>query len=281
MGKHVKFLLILALLLFQSGVVLSQRQTDITKLESGKNYKIVLFDGSEIIGKFVKTDSIYIKIELANKSIDLIPANDINYFTANLAPEKYKFSVSLTGGASFLSFEYNPFYEKNISKAFMNLNLSGVMFFSDSKAIKIDAGYTYVKADNNLSGTNLAPFYSSIDGGNVSIISVKGCFIIGRMKPDEKFIFYAALGFGVNFAARDEITIIPNDSAITVGPGYIMGTLWINPLISLGGTVGYRFSKNFGALAEIEYNMLLGSGESMFTGKRNYFPLRAGLFYIF
>ncbi len=281
MEKQIKLYLIVVLLLMQSGMAISQRQTDLTRLETGKNYKIVLIDGSEITGRFVKTDSNYIKIEQANKSIDLIPASNVKYFTANLAPEKYTFSVSLTGGASFLSFEYNPFYEKNISKAYMNLNLSAVMFFSDSKAIMIDAGYTFVKADNNLSGTNVAPFYSSIVGGDVSIISIKGSFIMGRMKPEEKFIFYATLGFGVNFAARDEITIIPNDSAITVGSEYIFGTLWINPLISLGGTAGYRFSKNFGAIVETEYNMLLGSGESMFTGKRNYFPLRAGLFYMF
>jgi hypothetical protein len=281
MCRQIKFLFILSLLLFQTGMLSSQCQTDITKLETGKNYKIVLIDGSEITGRFIKTDSMFVKIEQANKSIDLIPANDINYFTANLAPEKYKFSVSLTGGASFLLGKYYPYEGTPGNKICPDLNISCMLFFSDSKAVKVDAGFTSFRADNNVSPTTV---YWSITGGNMMRYSFKASFVLGSFKPDKRFMFYGVLGFGVHFAARDAITLKYNlllDSTQHVLTDVTEPTIWINPIISAGGAVGYRFSKHFGVNAEVEYIMILGSGESMFMGKPNYFPLRAGLFYIF
>jgi len=45
-------------------------------------------------------------------------------------------------------------------------------------------------------------------------------------------------------------------------------------LASIGGSVGYRFIKNFGVQVEAEYDMITGLNH-------NYFPVRGGVFYIF
>jgi hypothetical protein len=110
--------------------------------------------------------------------------------------------------------------------------------------------------------------------------------MFGRFIPKEKVMLDVSLGFGIHYSSRQEVTERhwTKNYPDTV---WVQET-WITPastdfnaLISLGGSIGYRFTKNFGAKAELEYDLITGNDSFLFFGGRSYFPVRAGVFYIF
>jgi hypothetical protein len=280
-------LLVIIFFFFQSSVLFSQNQTDISKIIIGKNYKLVLFDDTEILGKVTGWDSSSVKVETSNKSTIIIPRGNIFYYTTELAPTKYNFSLSLLAGVSFVTSDMFPDRGNSSGKSGPNFNLSGTLFLSDTKAIKFDAGYTYVKANYNNYYTYYSSNYRSIyEGGNVSLFSFKANILFGRFYPDERFMLSFGLGFGFNIMNQQEVT---DHSYQQQWPD----TTWVehiytNPakseisaLVSLGGSLDYRLTKRLGVKIEMEYYMVTAESIFLIFGNRNYLPMRAGLFYIF
>ena len=288
MKTSLYFFLITLFLMLQSSFIYSQNQTDITKIIPGKKYKIVLFDDSEIIGKVISADSVNISIQTESKVMLIIPKSNILYYSTSTAPNKYNYSLALMGGISvFSSNNYYNDYDYSKTTTGPNVNLSFYYYISDTKAIKIDAGYSYLK-----------PFYENSDyvepmgstttysGGSVSMFSFKGNILIGSFAPVQRLIVYASLGFGINFTNVKELTetywsqLYP-DSAYKQFTYSEPARSEVHALLSLGACLGYRFSKNFGVQAEMEYNLVTGNNSFLIFGDNSYFPIRAGLFYIF
>ncbi len=280
--------IIFAFLFLQCALVLSQNESDISKIIIGKNYKIVLFDDTEIKGRIVASDSVEVRVETENKSTIIVPKSNILYYTSDLQKDKYSFSVSLMGGISFLTNDFYPYYGDSKGKSGLNLNASSILFLSETKGLKFDVGYTYVKSrDWTYYSASNSPYYDSYyTGGSVSMLSFKGNILFGRFNPSERFMFYFSLGFGMHFTNQDSRTEsyysrnYP-DTSYTLLTNTYQPVSEVNALISLGGSVGYRFSKRFGASIEMEYDMVTAESIFIFWGGRNYFPLRAGIFYIF
>lgn len=294
MKTHINPFIIAAFIFLLSSLAFSQNQTDISKIIIGKNYKIVLFDDTEILGKIVSFDSAVVRIETSNNSTIIIPKNNILYYSTELEIPKYRFLVSLMAGASFITnniYDYGygiyNYYGNQNKKQGLNINAAAIWFISDTKAVKLDAGYTYVKAGDYSYVTNYDPLYNTTyTGGNISMYSIKANILFGRFKPEERIILYASLGFGIHITNQEAATEsyyssgYP-DTAWTLQTNHILPTSEVNAVISVGGCAGYRFSKHFGASMEMEYDMITGENYFLFFGNRNYFPLRAGIFYIF
>jgi hypothetical protein len=285
--------LIIALFIFLlSSLAFSQNETDISKIIIGKNYKIVLFDDTEILGKIISSDSGEVKIETANKTAIIIPKGNILYYTTEMVPEKYNFMASLMGGVSFITnnfYDYGMYYNgvnPNKNRG-MNINAAAIWFFSDTKAVKFDAGFTYLNAGTYQYISSYDPHNNTTySGGNVSMFTFKANILFGRFKPEERVILYASLGFGIHSTNQDAATeryytIVYPDTAWTQQTYYSQPVSEVNAVISVGGCAGYRFSKHFGASLEMEYDMVTGENIFLFFGNKNYFPLRAGIFYIF
>jgi hypothetical protein len=163
-----------------------------------------------------------------------------------------------------------------------------MFFLSDSKAIKFDAGYTFVKAKYD----NYGPYYYSdphyeytYEGGDASLFSFKGNILFGEFSPITRLTYYGSLGIGIHFLSLQEVTEhywTQNYPDTTWVPrtSNIPSNTEINAIISIGASIGYRINKNLGLKAEIEYDLVTSSYAFIFFGGRNYFPIRAGIYYI-
>jgi hypothetical protein len=249
-----------------------------------------LFDDTEIFGKVIDVDSANVKVQTENKNLVIIPRNNILYYSTELEPSKYKYSFSLLGGISLMTDEnyYHGYNGSGGSTIFPNFNLAGIFFISDTKAIKVDAGYTYVKRtyDDGWYPANHPEYRSTYEGGDLSMFSLKGNLLLGKFTPDEKILLYGSIGLGIHYTKKqDEIYSSWHqsypDTATWIHESYTYHYNGeVNLLLSLGASAGYRFTKRFGVKAEIEYN-LMGGEYFIFWGGRSYFPIRAGIFYVF
>ena len=190
-----------------------------------------------------------------------------------VTPQKYNFSFSVMGGESIFSDRF-ILTDDSYSRAQPNLNVSATYYLSDSKALKVDAGYTFTKPYSGV----------LVDGVNYSVgsskmFSSKLSFLVGRFKPNEHFMYNFSLGLGVHYWKEGSYTEnttylnLADSTRFTESNTYEYKTE-VNVLASIGGSVGYRFIKNFGVQIEAEYDMITGLNH-------NYFPVRGGVFYIF
>ena len=175
--------------------------------------------------------------------------------------KKYNFSFSVMGGESIFAVKF-ILTDNSYSNTQPNLNVSGTYYLSDSKALKVDAGYTFTKP---YSGLLEGDGNSRIEGSNM--FSSKVSFLIGRFKPDEHFMYNFSIGLGVHVWKPGSLTDIDFNYKIEYQTE-------VNVLASVGGSVEYRFTKRFGICAEAEFDMITGN-------RHSYFPLRGGVFYIF
>ncbi|MGA2668069.1 MAG: hypothetical protein ABSF32_04025 [Ignavibacteria bacterium] len=281
-------LLIITFLLILTGYVFSQNQTNVANILSGKTYKIVLFDDTEIFGKVISVDSANITVETQNRAKVIVPRNNILYYTTDLTPSKYNCLLSLLGGVSLFSKDndYNTY--NNGSTVGPNFDLGFIYFLSGTKAVQIDAAYTYYKAKYDFyNNYNTDPHYQeTFSGGNASLFSFKGSIMFGRFEPAERIILCASLGLGIHYTAQQQVTesywYQPYPDTTWKQGAYITPAHNdLNALISIGGSMGYRFSKKLGVKVEMEYDIVTGGYAFFFLGGRNYFALRGGIFYIF
>lgn len=284
MKKQIKPFLIAAIVILQSTLAVSQHLTDFSKIVIGRSYMFALFDETQIMGKVIGIDSTRLQVRTEDDLETIVPIASIVYYSKDLVPNKYFFSASFMGGVSLLSGGFFPFEGISGGITAPNFNLGMMWFFSSSKGLKLDAGYTYVKSDNTLiEAHNDSYLRETMEGGDVSIYSIKGNFLLGRFRPAERIILFVSMGIGVHITKQQAITIHYDykmfpDSAWMHSTNYYEPTTDVNAIISVGGAAGYRITKNFGVRVEIEYNFITNG--IFLGGNHNYFPLRAGLFYI-
>lgn len=176
-----------------------------------------------------------------------------------------------------LSTRSNDFYG-NETKSGPHLNLSGIYYFSNSKAVKLDLNYSYFKSGNNDSPASFSEHPSYFEGGEVNHLALKGNFLIGMLKPEDRILLYGSLGLGLysNIVSDFKETLYnPDDSTYHT---YIHpSSSGINPFVSLGGGFASKFTKQFGIHAEIEYNYSL----AYVLNGEGHLAMRAGFIYIF
>lgn len=253
-------------------------------IEIGKKYRFVFFDDSEIIGTVVSVEKSNLKIKTESGEIINVLKENILYTSNDLTPQKYKFSISLLGGASLLAddyYRYSYYSSTRDNSVGYHGDITGMFYLSDSKAIKIDFGFSRFKRNEAypLYYNEYPSFYS---GGEITYFSFKPNIVLGAFRPKDKFFIYGSLGVGINYTNEAERTERFYSSYDSVYKTYVTPSRsYVNALIGIGGGLGFRIGKNLGVHAEAEYNMITYDGAFLFFfGGRGYFPLRIGLTYM-
>ena len=201
-------------------------------------------------------------------------------------PTEITISALLLGGISVYAGDNTFNGYQNKVKPGINFNLAGIFYLSDSKAIKIDFGYTYLKPNYDNYYYSSDPAHpSSYEGGDISQFYAKGNILVGSFSPSQRLIMYASLGFGIHYMVQKEATIkywyqYYQDSTWQQYTEYHQSESNVNALLSVGAALGYRVTDKLGIMGEIEYNLVTTNGFLLFSTS-SYFPMRIGLYYNF
>lgn len=253
---------------------LHSQNINIDSLQSGRKYKIVLFDNREIIGTLKSSDSIYVNIS-DKDGIYRLRKDDIFYISKSLYPSKYNVIISVGGGLSFLTgdYNYNYYYSGQRSTGGYNLSLSADFPISDTKTIGFEAGY------HNFKRGAYTDYNTTYDAAFMSFYTFKIDFKIGNFETKNKFFYYAVFGIGMNHTKYSESnSVYYNYSDSTYSTQYMPSYSSTSAVLGLGGGFGYKFNRHFGIYTEIQYN-LITSSPFLFWGS-GYFPVKAGLVYM-
>jgi hypothetical protein len=122
------------------------------------------------------------------------------------------------------------------------------------------------------------PYYDSYEGGELSFYSLKIGFALGTLSPTQPLFAYGHFSGGIHLSHTAEMKhtyygYYDSSYHTSVTPAQTYTYL----VLGIGGVFGYRFLRNFGVHAEIEYNMITSEGYFFFG--RGYFPLRLGVSY--
>jgi hypothetical protein len=256
----------------------TQEYSKLDSVTSGRTYKIILFDETEIIGKVVKQDSLNIYL-LSENMLKTIRKDDIFNISRNLTPSKYNFIISAGGGISFLVGDrYESSYRGYDSQ--FGLQLSGLFPFSDNKGMRIDFGFSKFKRSEDYYYLHNYNYNDTYEGGDLTFYSVKGEFVYGLLKPSSRFLVYGSVGLGLHVSHEEETRHTYYSSYDSTYQ------TWISPsedytfaVFSLGASAGYKFYRNFGVYVDAQYELITAYG--LFFFGNGHFPLRAGVVYTF
>lgn len=268
------FIISLLLILASVNTSFAQEYSQLDSLKIGTQYKIILFDDTEIIGRIIKNDSEFVVVNTGLKD-KRIRKDDIYNISRDLTPSKYRFIFAVGGGVSFLT---NGLFEDRSSrhKSLFSLQLNSTFLTSSSKGFRIDLGYSRFKRNDDVYSWG-----TDFKGGDMEIYSFKTDFIMGDLSPASVINAYGSVGLGINYTREEESSYryyISYDSTWheSKNPEETNTTL----LFSLGGGLAYRFIKHFGAYIEIQYNMVSFGNSFFFYGfGAGYMPIRAGVTY--
>lgn len=279
---HVSLALIFILLSssFQ-GLLFSQNLSSIDSITTGHIYKFVMYDETEVTGKVISIGPENIKLKNDKGENIILIKDNILYYSTDITGSKYYASISLMGGVSFLTNHHMHSYGGGPQTA-LHLDASGMFYLSDNKAVKIDAGFTYIKAnyDNGIVAPLIYPYYPSIyEGGDISYFLIKGNFLLGTFNPQKNIIAYGSVGFGIHYTLINEIHE-QNYYDSAYHSSTISSASDVNAVLSIGGGIAFKLSKQIGIHSELEYNLVTSDNNyyPMHAGK-SYFPFRAGIIY--
>jgi len=266
--------LIISAFFFIPHINVYSQNINIDSLQTGKKYKVVLFDDREIIGTLKAFDSIYINIS-DKDGLYRIRKEDIFYISRLLYPSKYNVIIALGGGISFLTGDYNNNYYYSGQKSQNGYNLALKVDFpiNETKTIGFEASYHRFKHDA------FTDYTTNYDATFMNFYTFKIDFKIGNFETKNKFFYYAVFGIGMNLTKYSERTsIYYNSYDSTYSTQYSPAYSTTSAVLGLGGGAGYKFNRHCGIYAEMQYNFITSS-PFLFWGS-GYFPLKAGLVYM-
>ena len=110
--------------------------------------------------------------------------------------------------------------------------------------------------------------------------TIKANFLTGSFNPGNKLIAYVSAGIGFHYYTQSKFGETGDSLQYYYGLTFTVPPQnKINVVFSLGASLGYRFSKNFGAAMELEYNYITNYYNYVLYGAKNNFPIRVGIFY--
>lgn len=271
-----KFIFISVFIFLFTHLSFSQEYSKLDSIQTGTKYKFILFDETEIIGKVISQDSVSIAVQ-TDKMTVILKKDDIFSVNLDLSSGKYKFIISASGGIVFLTGPYDDGPYGSLYKRGITFQTSGLYPLSDSKGIRFQFSYSRIKRDNDSQGNYY--YYSTLEGGNRSFYSFKIGVAIGTFKSITRLSGYFDLNAGIHFTNTEELRTTnynPYDSTYYTQIYSSRRSTYF--VLGIGAGASYRFSRNFGAFAELEYNMISSEGFFFLWGN-GYFPFRAGISY--
>ena len=262
----------------------SQNSSVYDSLITGKSYKFVMYDETEITGKVTGVNDKQVKLITESGAEYVLNRDNILYYSTDITQIKNKFSLSLLGGVSVMTSQSSYYYSGGKPQTGLNIDLAGIFYLSETKAVKIDFGYNFLKAiyDNGYVMPLIYPYYPSThEGGDLSSYSLKGNGLLGWFNPKDNISFYGSLGFGFNLIHQNEIKenyYNYNDSSYHTNIYNPKND--INAILSIGCGMIFRLSGRLGIHAEIEYHLITNDENYFYFYRGNsYFPIRAGIKY--
>lgn len=256
----------------------AQEYSSLDSLKPGVMYKFTLFDETEIFGKLIKTDSVF--VEISNKSvITKIKKDDIFSVSREIVPSKFKFMFALGGGIVFPGGDFFSHYENEFEKSYC-FQLAGSFYFSNNKIIRLDLGYSRLNRKDRPNYYYSENYSSS--GGDKSLFSFKVDFLAGEFTSESNIIAYGLAGIGLHYTYISEYKYTYTSTWDTTHHTYTYtnpAEKKMNAILSIGGGFGYKIKNKFGVYAEAEYNMVTYAGYVFFGPGTSYFPLKLGLLY--
>ncbi len=254
-------------------------------LETGKTYKFVLFDDTEIIGKVLSQEKNLVHIETKDKNRITLLTENILYVTADLNPKYYKTTFTINAG--FVSFNNGYNYYSNYKKKIINgphIDLSAMFHIGEYRAIKIDAGFSFVKGHDETYIENYSSYPAPYnqhryEGGDVALVSFKPNFVLGELSPKSKIFAFGSAGFGVQFIFVEQRKSsfysrnYPDTSTYRYYENVTPSQSSIGVLLSIGGGLGFRVNQRFSITGDAELNLTTADYWKL------YFPFRLGLNY--
>lgn len=279
----ISMLLVICLLF---GTVYSQNKKFDT-LVIGNSYNIVLLNHDVHLGKLLYADSVYISI-LVDKEMIRILKKEIRSISRVGENYQNNYIISFYGGLCVVpAVQYSYTSGSYTSLLGYNAGFDAISSFTNSSGhsqnVRISLSYTHFKKPAHTDEMMMAiypPVYNKEDESSVNLYTFRTDYILGNVSAMNKFIYFFSSGLG--FSSYNESSyktyFFSND---TLRNTYNISSKNIIALvIAFGISGGYRMNKNFGVLAQIEYNLFTNEEirERIRTG---YIPLKLGMFYYF
>jgi hypothetical protein len=262
---------------FSDPFLYSQEQLVIDSLVTGKKYKVTLYNDKEIIGQVVKQDSASALIVTESGTVR-VRKEDIFSVSRNTVPKLMKGMLSLGGGLLLMTGEEGH-YSSNTKPGY-SFQLTGLMPFSENKAIRLDLAYGRMKKEGYLY-PYYYEYYSSEGEQTRDIYSMHVDFLFGDFKTDTKFNVYGLGGAGLLYVRESDYTsTYYNYYDSTYQTSTYPGENYTSFSLALGGGLRFKLNNRLGIYAEAQYNMSTYDGYFWFFG-RGYFPIRGGFTYTF
>lgn len=254
-------------------------------LITGVSYKFVLYNDTEVIGKVISADSLYILVSAEQGSYRL-KKEDVFFISRELVSSKYQVILSLGGGIGIINAFEDHQYGGYDYKPKFSLQASGLIPLGENKGVRIDFGYTRWKKDEIIEPSYSGNGYFKTGAISKDYYYFKGDFVFGSISPVNKFWIYGIAGFGLH-VMKEGAYEYEHNYYDTWGSTYhyyhnsYPGNSVTSAVISIGGAFGYRINKKLGVYADIQLNTLTYPGFYFFFGGGgiNYIPIRAGITY--
>jgi hypothetical protein len=275
MQKMIFLFPALSILLF-SNFSFPQDYSSLDSIHTGRKYKFILFDETEVIGKVVSQDSVSISLQTEKMTV-ILKRDNIFSVTQDLYPSKYEFIFSASGGICFPTGPYDGGPYGRLYKRGLTFETNGLLPFSDTKGMTFELSYSRIKRDADYYG--YYGYNGAFEGGELTYYSFKLGFVVGTLKGNQPLFAFADFSAGIHFSNWAEIketyySVYDSTYHTYIIPAYSSTDL----VLGIGGVLGYRVSRNFGIYGKLEYNMIASGGYFFFWGN-GYFPLRLGVSY--
>lgn len=262
---------------FSDSFIYSQEQVVIDSLVTGKKFRITLYNDKEIIGRVAKQDSLTAIIATESGTVR-IRKEDIFSISRSTIPKLMKALFSAGGGVLLLTGE-DSYYNRNTKPGY-SLQLTGLMPFSENKAVRLELGYGKSKKDEYLY-PNYYEYYSSEGPQTRDMYSLHVDFLFGDFETNTRFSVYGLGGAGLVYTDESDFTSSYYNSYDSTFHTYTYPGEDITSFsLALGGGLRFKLTDRIGMFAEAQYNMSTYEGFFWFFG-RGYFPVRGGFTYTF
>ncbi len=263
-----------------SNSIYAQEYSKLDSLKMGIKYKFILFDETEIVGLFVKMDSIY--VEVSNRSVlTRIRKDDIFSVSRETEQSKFNLMLSFGGGVTFPGGDFFSNNENAFEKSYC-FQIAGSFYLSSGKLIRLDLGYSRLKRKTNPYEYYTTGYNTTYSGGDKNLFSFKVDFLAGEINTESNIIAYGLAGIGLHYTYVREYSYTSIWSYDTTQNTYTYkypAEKRMNAVFSIGGGFGYKIKRKFGIYIEAQYNMITYAGYILFGPGTTYIPLRLGMIY--
>ena len=244
-----------------------------------------LFYGCDSLNIFFSENRVFLK--LPKKSITKTKIADSTFESVTPVDSVKKKVISRYSAAIGTCIIPNLFYDYSEKYSIpVNFNISQIDVFTDYSALKIDFDVLALfksKRSSYYSYGNGYSYKSESTGGHLFLFSLNANLMVGKLKPDVDFSFYALAGGGLRLMYETgTYTTYENflESGYYKGEESGRGSTFFIGGINLGIGAHYKVSKKINVFLEVKAdNVFLFSFSGFYALGFEMIPIRAGIIF--